>query len=134
MLALYAHVSAVDGASSLRVLSAEFFRSMDRWSVDWNNRSEAGLTALTEVVRRVPLHLASLIVEKLEERGADPMIEDDLGLTALDYLEERLRLPAPTFPVALNAGAALAARWKSLKLSVSLPEVPQAPQHKGPRF
>lgn len=128
LLALHAFEASSSPQSTLRLISDEFFEAMDKWDVDWNSQSEDGLTALTEVVRRAPLGLASIVVERLEARGADPLLKNIYGWSAMEYLEQRLSVPVKQEGSDVSAGEKMLARWKSLALDKSLAQAPSSPR------
>lgn len=124
LLALNASSPSSNARERMSTLAAQFQASMEGWDLDWHRPSRDGHTALMEVVRRAPLGVAEVCCNTLLKESLDPLFQNDEGMSALDYLEERLQVNCRSDPSHTAMGERMRSHWKAMALEQELPEAP----------
>lgn len=112
-----------DASERAQKVISDLKHHLAKWGMDWNRQSEVGHTALMELVRRAPLRVARVFYDGFLKGMADPFVRNDEGMSALDYLEERLEINTQSDPLHAVAGRQLLSDWRAMlmegKISVS---------------
>lgn len=121
LLALRASQPSSNSKAQIEEVVLKTRDHLARWGMDWGRPSRDGHTALMELVRRAPLGMAKACHDIWLGQEVNPLVRNDEGMSALDYLEERLEVPPKSDPSHAAAGSALLATWREMEMEKALP-------------